>query len=266
MKRIVHLSDLHFGRDRPELVTPLSQQINRLAPDLVAISGDLTQRATEKQFGAARAFIDGLTAPTLIVPGNHDVPLHNFLLRIVRPWSRYRNWISKTLEPEVSDDEMIVLGVNTVNPYSWQRGWFGRNAIRRVRDAFADTHGHRIRIVVAHHPMEHLPGEEKRLMRGASRAIRQLGESKTDMLLSGHLHSWRAKPFAMQDDKGATIQVLAGTGLSTRLREEANDFNLIEVSQDTISITRYSTDENARRFENSGEKRFMRGENRAKHP
>ena len=56
--RLIHLSDLHFGRDRPELMRPLLDAVNGLSPDLVAISGDLTQRAFDSQFRAARAFID----------------------------------------------------------------------------------------------------------------------------------------------------------------------------------------------------------------
>ena len=77
MRTIVHLSDMHFGRFDQRLVAPLVRTVQRIAPDLVAISGDLTQRARRSQFAQARAFLDRLPTPRLVVPGNHDVPLFN---------------------------------------------------------------------------------------------------------------------------------------------------------------------------------------------
>lgn len=248
MRRLAHLSDLHFGRDRPELLAPLTEAVNALAPDIVAISGDLTQRARPDQFQAARAFIDGLRAPVLTVPGNHDVPLHNLAARLLTPWRNYRRWIARDLEPGYADEEIYVLCVNTVNPLAHQSGWFGRRALARVRRAFADTRGRRTRIVVAHHPLEHLPGEPKKLMHGADEALEELARLKADVILSGHLHSWRAGPFAEKQGRNAILQVHAGTGLSNRVRGEPNDFNLLEIGQGRITVTRYTVPEGEARF------------------
>ena len=257
MRRIAHLSDLHFGRDRPELLDPLVEAVNELEPDLAAISGDLTQRARPSQFRAARDFIDRLEAPVLAVPGNHDVPLHNLFLRFLWPWRQYRKWISPDLEPEFHDSEMIVLGVNTVNPMAHQSGWFTPRALDRVRKAFCNTRGRRARIVVAHHPLEHLPGEKKKLMRGADEAMEELGRLNTDIVLSGHLHSWRADPFAEKPGRNAVLQVHAGTGLSTRLRGQDNDFNLLEIEDGLIDVTRYAAAEGDHRFAMAQTRRFV---------
>lgn len=238
MRRILHLSDLHFGRDRPELLRPLIDRVNGLAPDLVAISGDLTQRATEAQFRAAEAFVTALEPPVLVVPGNHDVPLHNLFMRLVRPWSRYRRWFGRDLEPCWQDDQVIVVGANTVNPMAWQQGWFRSRSLVRIRRAFAGG-GARLRIVVTHHPMEHTPEDRKEPMRGADRAARALADCGADVILSGHLHTWRVGPFAQLAGQGGVLQVHAGTGLSTRLRGEPNDFNLLEVSADRIHVQRH---------------------------
>lgn len=258
MKRIAHLSDLHFGRDRPDLIGPLIARVNSLKPDLVAISGDLTQRARRRQFRAARDFIDALDPPVLVVPGNHDVPLRNPLARMVRPWRNYRRWIGSDLEPAHADDEMIVVGVNTVDPFSWQRGWFGRAAIRRVCEAFAAADEARARVVVAHHPMEHMPGQPKQLMRGAARALLRLSECGADVVLTGHLHTWRAEPFAVAAGRAAPLQVHAGTGLSTRLREEENDFNLVSLTARRISVERYAVGTGASAFRKVATRRFVR--------
>lgn len=257
MRRIAHLSDLHFGRDRPELLDPLVEAVNELEPDLAAISGDLTQRARPSQFRAARDFIDRLEAPVLAVPGNHDVPLHNLFLRFLWPWRQYRKWISPDLEPEFHDSEMIVLGVNTVNPMAHQSGWFTPRALDRVRKAFCNTRGRRARIVVAHHPLEHLPGEKKKLMRGADEAMEELGRLNTDIVLSGHLHSWRADPFAEKPGRNAVLQVHAGTGLSTRLRGQDNDFNLLEIDDGLIDVTRYAAAEGDDSFAMAQTRRFV---------
>ena len=240
MRRLVHVSDLHFGRDRPELLEPLLQAVNALGPDLVVISGDLTQRATALQFGAAAAFIRALQAPVLSVPGNHDVPLHNLAMRIFLPWRRYRHWISPDLEPAYADDEIVVIGVNTVNPIAWQRGWFTDHAIRRVCAAVDGSTSARTHIVVAHHPMEHLSAERKSLMHGAAGGIQRLSECGVDVVLSGHLHSWRAEPFAFVAGRSSALQVHAGTGLSNRQRGEVNDFNLLEIESDRITVCRHA--------------------------
>jgi len=259
MRRLAHLSDLHFGRDRPELLDPLVTAVNAQAPDLVAISGDLTQRARRGQFRAARRFIDRLEAPVLTVPGNHDVPLYNLVSRVFWPWRAYRRWISRDLEPEFTDDEVIVLGVNTVNPLAHQSGWFTPRALERVRKAFEATKGRRTRIVIAHHPLEHLPGEKKKEMRGAEEALDELARLKADVVLSGHLHSWLADPFAEKPGLDAVLQVHAGTGLSNRLRGEENDFNILDIEAGAITVTRHAAMEGRTDFTPRQVRRFTTG-------
>jgi len=248
MRRLVHLSDLHFGRDRSELLEPLTRAINSLAPDLVIISGDFTQRATGDQFAAAAAFLKALNPPTLSVPGNHDVPLHNLFMRIFLPWRRYRRWINGNLQPDFEDAEMVVIGVNTVNPFAWQRGRFRSRAMRRVCVAFSNPTAMRTHIVVTHHPMEHLPHEARSLMRGAAEGLRQLSECGVDVILSGHLHRWRAEPFAHVDGRSSALQVHAGTTLSNRLRGEINDFNLLEIDKGRFTVIRYAFNDCAVEF------------------
>src|SRR5688572_7377593 len=99
MRTIVHLSDLHFGRMDPRVVTPLVSAVEAVAPDLVAVSGDLTQRARRAQFADAQAFLEALRFPRLVVPGNHDVPLYDIATRFLRPLARYRRFVAEDVEP-----------------------------------------------------------------------------------------------------------------------------------------------------------------------
>lgn len=233
MRRILHLSDLHYGRDDAELEAPLLEIIGRLRPHLVVISGDFTQRARRRQFQQAAEFIHKIPAKVLAVPGNHDTPLDNPYLRFFRPFHRYRRYINRDLEPRLEDQEMAVVGVNTVNRFAWQRGTFSKRTVRRVCGAFAGR-GEKVKIAVLHHPLEHGPGVEKRLMRGASQALRGLADCGADVVLSGHLHTAGAAPFTAEP---GLLFVQAGTGLSTRLRGERNTFNLLDIDGGQVRIS-----------------------------
>src|SRR5690349_5428709 len=103
MRTLIHLSDLHFGRVDDTLIAPLIEQVHSLRPDVVVVSGDLTQRARGREFGAARRFLDSLPKPQIIVPGNHDVPLYNVFDRFARPLKKYRRYIGEDLEPAYLD-------------------------------------------------------------------------------------------------------------------------------------------------------------------
>ncbi len=243
MKRILHLSDLHFGRTRPDLLDPLVSLANDLAPDLIAVSGDFTQRARVWQFEAAAAFVARLNAPVISVPGNHDTPLDNIAVRFMNPWGRYRRYICDETEPEFVDDEVAVIGVNTVNRFSWQRGKVGSHTIDRVCSAFAGRKDGRAHVVMLHHPLEHLAEDTKSPMHGARAAVARLGRCGADVVLSGHLHNARVAPFTAAP---GVLFVQAGTGLSTRLRDETNNFNLLRVAPDLVEIDRYGATGNPR--------------------
>ena len=103
MRTLVHLSDLHFGRVDQALLGPLRELVHSIAADVVVISGDLTQRAKAEEFEEARAFLDSLPGPQIVVPGNHDISLYNVLRRFARPLSRYRRYITDNLEPVFID-------------------------------------------------------------------------------------------------------------------------------------------------------------------
>lgn len=242
MRRIVHLSDLHFGRTSPALLEPLLEEVNALAPDLCVISGDFTQRARRWQFEEARSFIDRITAPVLAVPGNHDTPLDNLWVRLTRPWERYREYIATDLEPTFENDRIRVVGVNTVNPLAHQTGRLSSHTLKRVCNAFADA-GDKARVVVLHHPLEHLEGSDKRLMRGSAKALKALADCGADVVLCGHIHTTHIGPFTTAP---GLLFVQAGTGLSTRLRHQDNSFNVLDVSRAEITVRAISAGEEAR--------------------
>jgi len=151
---------------------------------------------------------------------------------------------------------MVVVGVNSVDPFAWQRGRIGRRALRRACAAFHGVPEGRARIVVLHHPLEHLPGERKALPVGADAAIDGLSACGAQIVLAGHLHSWRAEPFARLEGARGMVQVQAGTGLSDRLRGEENDFNLLEVAPAAVTVSRHVWDGTRPMFRKTSEAVF----------
>jgi predicted phosphodiesterase len=179
-------------------------------------------------------------------------------VRLLTPWSRYRRYVADELEPVWEDEALRVAGVNTVNPLDWQRGKLNAGRIARMRRAFRDATPGGFRIVVAHHPFVHLATERKALLRGAADGLAALQELRVDIVLSGHLHSWRAESFSPEGGGRAVVMVQAGTGLSTRMRGEPNDFNVLRLDGEEVTVERFAAgDEDA--FDKMSEARFRRG-------
>jgi 3',5'-cyclic AMP phosphodiesterase CpdA len=253
LRRILHLSDLHFGRLQDGLTEPLLDAVARARPHLVAISGDLTQRAQPDQFQAARAFVDRIDTPVVAVPGNHDVPLGAIFERLLNPWGRWRRWLGDDLEPVWRDGRMDVIGLNTADPWRWQRGRFPRNAGARLAALAGLTPDpDRLRIVVAHHPLIQRREDPKAPTRGGRAGLAALARAGVDLVLTGHLHLWRAEA------ANGMVLCAAGSSLSTRLRGEDNDFNLVEISTDHITIVRHGAPEGSTAYAPVGEATFHR--------
>ena len=261
MRTIVHLSDLHFGRTDDALLTPLASVIAKLAPDLVAVSGDLTQRARTIEFQAARAFLDRLPQPQIIVPGNHDVPLHNVFTRFIGPLDKYRRYITADLDPFYGDDEIAVLGINTARSLTFKRGRINATQIDHAKRRLCALDAKIIKVIVTHHPFD-LPdrrASNERVGR-ADLAMDMLAACRCDLLLAGHLHVSDAGSVAMQSVDGShdAIVVQAGTATSTRGRGELNSFNAIHVEVNRIEVQRYGWKPLDSVFESMGSESFER--------
>lgn len=245
MRTIVHLSDLHFGHVDPAVLLPLASRVKALAPHLVVISGDLTQRAKPEEFRQARAFLETLPKPQLVVPGNHDVPLYNVFQRFFQPLTKYRRFISRELEPVHIDAEIAVVGVNTARSNVFKGGRINGEQIERVRGLICELPAEVTKMVVTHHPFDLPPGHASRQIVGrARRAMAMFARCGADILLSGHLHESHAGDTRLRYriDDFAALVVQAGTATSTRGRGESNSFNLLRVEHPRVHIERFTWD------------------------
>lgn len=242
MRTLAHLSDLHFGRIDPDLVTPLVEAVHSARPDLVVISGDLTQRARFNQFREAKEFLKRLPQPQIVIPGNHDVPLHNMFARFARPFTRYRQIISNDLEPTYVDDEIAVVCINTAHAMTLRGGGrLARAAVLRAGDRLRSLDAQLLKIVVTHHPFAMPPVvSERHLVRGAVPAMSALAEAGADIFLAGHIHvvhtELTTRRYRIPGWTGLIVQ--AATGLSTRRRHgQANAFNVLRIQRNNVEVT-----------------------------
>jgi len=239
MRTIAHISDLHFGRVDPALLEPLAQALADCAPDLLVVSGDLTQRARSAQFRAAAAYLRTLPVPQLVVPGNHDIPLYDVLRRFLSPLGRFRRYIGEVEFPYYRDDEIAVIGINTARSLAFKGGRINREQVAEVARRFRGLPEAVTRIVVSHHPFD-IPadGDESDVVGRAQMAMQAFSGCGVDLFLSGHLHHSHSGNTAAryEIDGFAALVVQAGTATSTRERGEANAFNVLRIGAADMAL------------------------------
>ena len=248
MARIVHLSDLHFGAHDSVLVEAVNSQIDRLKPHLVVISGDFTQRARTEQFREACHFLEGLRDrghEVLGVPGNHDVPLYDVLRRFLSPLARYRRFVDDTLCPFVELPGVAVLGINTARSFTFKDGRINKDQGEFIREIFSRTPSEAFRVLVTHHPLFALRvGEEvERAIGRQELALDVVEEAGVDMVLAGHAHHASSQDAGdLVTRAGGVLVVQAGTATSTRVREQEQSFNTIDITDGSATITVHAWD------------------------
>jgi len=266
-RTVVHLSDLHFGRADPAVLLALRSAVAAAAPDLVAVSGDITQRARIAEFKTGAHFLSTLPAPLLVVPGNHDVPLYNVLLRWLAPLGRYRRFITSDLAPFYEDAEIAVLGVNTARALTFKDGRINRLQIETAMRRFAQCGKDVTRIVVTHHtfdaPDPDAGGRAAHKVVGrADMAMAGFVLADVDLILSGHLHmsgvGETTKRYPLPGR--AALLIRAGTATSTRRRSEVNAFNIVHIARPEVGIDRMVYQPDGERFMTSSTERYRRTE------
>lgn len=278
MVKILHTSDLHFGRPAvaAQLVS-LRSCITSLKPDAVAVSGDLTQRCASSEFVLARAYLDDIqrTAPIIVIPGNHDVrwigaAARNLgLLRCTAhefKYSKYHRYISPELNPSLEVPGAVIAGCNTAHGIS--RGSLTRRLrdlgvighvnhrdLVKVEEAFVKADPDAARVVMIHH--NPIKGEEsgRHGLANTKQALRDFASLGAELVLCGHDH--QEAVHAVEEGAPGLVVSTAGT-ISNRIRAgRPSSFNLVEIDEGALRVTTYAW-RNPEGFAPSREHTFLR--------
>ncbi len=224
---LLHISDTHFGTEQPPVVEALVALAAQQRPDVVVLSGDITQRARPAQFRAAKASVERLGAPVLAIPGNHDIALFDLWARLTRPYARFSAVFGADLEPVHASPDWLVVGVNTTRARRHRHGEVSAAQIERVTRLLASASPRQLRVVVVHQPVAvPLVSERPNLLRGHAQATPAWAAAGADLVLGGHIHL----PFTLSLDGLARRlwAVQAGTAVSARTRSGVpNSVNIL---------------------------------------
>ncbi len=261
MPTLLHVSDVHFGsKHLPQLSQAVLELARRELPDVVVVSGDLTQRAKPHEFRQARAWLEAFPVPTVFVPGNHDVPMYRFWERLLVPFGAWRRHFDRALVRDHLDARVAVVGVNTAFNWTIKHGRLRRRDLRRLERRLDELPAGPLRVLVAHHPILAAPelGREPVARRGAE-ALELAARQGVELVLSGHLHQgfWRRADGA----SGGPIVTHAGTSTSSRGRGRErgrNSLNWIHFDGEEIVVERRFWEDSGREFVATEQERFAR--------
>jgi len=234
MSVLLQISDPHFGTERPPVAQALLRLARAQAPDVLLLSGDITQRARRGQYAAARAFVERLGVPqVLAIPGNHDIPLFNVAGRLLAPYREHVRAFGPELEPEYVNDDLLLLALNTTRPWRHKDGEVSEAQIERVARRFEAAEAGQLRIVAVHQPVAVTqPQDRTNLLHGHEAAVRRWAAAGCDLILGGHIHLpfVRSLHGAYAGCPRTAWAVQAGTAVSSRVRAgHPNSVNVLRL-------------------------------------
>jgi 3',5'-cyclic AMP phosphodiesterase CpdA len=240
--RIAHLSDLHFGAADDLVVTALERDIERAAPDVVVITGDLTQSGSRHEFDEAARFLGRLPAPPVVVPGNHDVPSRSLLTRAFRPYERFRACVGHDIDPQRVIGTTAFAGINSARRarlgWDWSQGSVSRSqledALRFLRETKTPY-----RCLALHHPLIGVGSRQNnRTARRAGRVLEAVLAGSVNLILCGHSHRPLVMELRAGDRNGNTsLVVQSSTATSHRRRGHTNGYTIIDLSRHSARVT-----------------------------
>lgn len=223
---IAHLSDLHLGplppfgvrhwnlkralgfanwhRKRraahlPAVAAALVADIQRLAPDHIAVTGDLINIGLPAEYEAALAWLEALgpTDRVSVVPGNHDIYVRLLRDAGVARWQGYMADDAATADGDSSfpyvrrRGRVALIGLNSAVPTrplvaSGQLGEIQLTSLARILDELGREG--LARVVMIHHPP--LPGQAspRKALRDADALAGVLRRHGAELVLHGHNH------------------------------------------------------------------------------
>jgi 3',5'-cyclic AMP phosphodiesterase CpdA len=234
---LFHVSDVHFGAEDEAALAWFAAAVRKERPDGIVCTGDLTQRATHRQYREAQEWFAGLPAPLMVQPGNHDMPYYNLWERVRRPYRRFgalEAAVGGTLEHE--DWVVIALDTNAVAQWRWpwSDGVVSERKLDRTLDRLRELRGDpRMKLIACHHPLLPTEGEARNPTIRGEKAFAALAREGADAVLTGHVH----RPFdRMRASGNRAIRMIGAGTLSTRLRGAVPSYNVLTIVNGELTI------------------------------
>lgn len=230
MIRLFHVSDVHFGAEDPAALAWFAEQVAAERPHAVIMTGDLTMRATKREFQDGGAWLQSLGVPVTVEVGNHDIPYYwDPFRRLFAPYQRYAA-IERMIEKPLDLPGVTVVPLKTTARaqwrWNWSKGRVSSGSLRRALALIAAAPKDHLILVAAHHPLIEGPTKGTAKTRNGDAALTQLAAAGAHAVLSGHVHD----PFDVPIDRDGRIIRMIGAGtLSKRTRKTPPAFNEIRV-------------------------------------
>ncbi|HWI87184.1 MAG TPA: metallophosphoesterase [Sphingomonas sp.] len=235
MARLFHVSDLHFGREDQAAVRWFADLVHAEKPDAVVCTGDLTMRARKREFAAAADWLNRLSVPVTIEPGNHDLPYFNPFARLFDPYRRYQA-IEATIERPLVLPAVLLVPLKTTARFqlrSLAHGRVSKSGLKAALERLADKPAGAVAVVTCHHPLIRTGfvghGDTKR----GAEALALLAEAGADAVLSGHVHDAFD---VVHHEAGRVVRLIGAGTLSERLRTSPPSFNELRIETGRIDV------------------------------
>jgi 3',5'-cyclic AMP phosphodiesterase CpdA len=233
--RLAHVSDLHVGSVEGDSLQTLITDLAGSGADATIVTGDLTMRARSREYTVAVRALQAFPAPTLVVMGNHDVPLLNPLRRMAVPYQKFRAAVAADLDPVLDLTGARIQGLGSMPRWRWKSGRVSDRQTRLIRSTFSDAPEDAVRIVAMHHPpsSDHLAR-----IAGHSDLEKALVGSRVDIVLAGHTHVPQVRELQLSaaGRRHRVLEVVAGTATSDRTRGVPRSWWLLELTSGEVRV------------------------------
>jgi len=239
--RLGHVSDIHVGASDDVTLDGLAEDLHAAGVVATVVTGDLTMRARTHELVRARQVVDGFPAPTMVVIGNHDVPLTNPFRRLASPYDKFRSQFSGSVDPVLDLGVVRIQGLDSMPRWRWKSGRISGRQSELVQSTFADCSDGTVRIVALHHPpsSDHLES-----IAGGDDFEEALVNAEVDIVLAGHTHVPSARVIEVGSE-GRTrplIEDIAGTATSHRTRGSLRSWSQLDITASSVTVTQHLAD------------------------
>src|SRR6056297_670841 len=227
-------------RHRPEILERLIADMQGHAPDLIMVSGDLTNLGLESEYRAARHWLDTLGDPARVmtIPGNHEALVTGAWDRGAAQWQPY--WQGDTA-PESADvsgafpvlrrrGALALIGVSSavVSPPGFAVGEVGPVQRDRLAALLRQTREEGLfRLLMIHHPP--LPGtvSPRKHLRDHAEVCALLEREGVEMVLHGHSHRSHHQRLTTRDGAAPVF----GVPSASSMHHEPAAYNLYRITR-----------------------------------